>query len=116
MPKRILVTGDKGYIGSVLTSVLLDRGYAVNGLDIGYYVDCLLEPAPEYPSVCRDIRDLTVADVRGFDAIVHLAALSNDPLGELAPGLTEEINFSATVRLANLAREAGVRRFVYASS
>ena len=116
MPKRILVTGDKGYIGSVLTSVLLDRGYAVNGLDIGYYADCLLEPAPEYPSVCRDIRDLTVADVRGFDAIVHLAALSNDPLGELAPGLTEEINFSATVRLANLAREAGVRRFVYASS
>jgi nucleoside-diphosphate-sugar epimerase len=113
----VLVTGDKGYIGSVLTAVLMERGYSVVGLDTAYYGECLLEPAPAlYPSVFRDIRDVTEADVRGFDAIIHLAALSNDPLGELAPGLTEEINFRATVRLAHLARDAGVRRFVYSSS
>ena len=113
---RVLVTGDKGYIGSVLARILLERGYAVTGLDAGYYADCLLEPQPAYPSICRDIRDVTVEDIRGCNAIVHLAALSNDPLGELAPGLTEDINYRATVRLACLAREAGVMRFVYASS
>lgn len=114
--RRVLVTGDKGYIGSVLTGSLIDRGYAVTGLDAGYYADCLLEPQPVYTSICRDIRDVTPDDLKGFDAIVHLAALSNDPLGELAPGLTEDINYRATARLACLAREAGVTRFVYASS
>lgn len=122
MPKkkaasRVLVTGDLGYVGSVLTGMLAERSYSVAGLDVAYYRDCLLEPpTTSYPSVCRDIRDVTEADVRGFDAVVHLAALSNDPLGELAPGLTNDINFRATVRLAELARDAGVRRFVYASS
>jgi nucleoside-diphosphate-sugar epimerase len=117
MTARVLVTGDKGYIGSVLTGMLADRGYAVTGLDTAYYGDCTLEPAPaSYPSLCRDIRDVRAADVAGFDAIVHLAGLSNDPLGELAPGLTDEINCRATVCLARLARDTGVRRFVYASS
>lgn len=116
-PRKVLVTGDKGYIGSVLTSVLLDRGFTVAGLDTGYYRDCLIEPElASYPSVARDVRDLTAADVEGVDAIVHLAALSNDPLGDFSPGLTEDINLHATLRLAQLARDAGVKRFVYASS
>lgn len=117
MRPRVLVTGDKGYIGSVLTGVLLERAYHVTGIDTAYYADCLLEAAPPgYPSTTRDIRDVTGNDLRGVDAIVHLAALSNDPLGELAPGLTEQINLHATIRLARLAREAGVQRFVYSSS
>jgi nucleoside-diphosphate-sugar epimerase len=114
---RVLVAGDKGYIGSVLTQVLLERGYAVSGLDTGYYADCLLEPVPaSYPAIHRDVRDVTADDLAGVDAVVHLAALSNDPIGELAPRLTEEINLHAAVRLGTLARLAGVRRFVYASS
>ncbi len=113
----VLVTGDKGYVGSVLTGVLLERGYAVKGLDTGFYADCLLGPTgPDYPSQKRDTRDVTAADLAGVDAIIHLAALSNDPLGELSPGLTEEINLTATLGLAQLARNAGVSRFVYASS
>lgn len=113
----VLVTGDKGYIGSVLTGELAARGWTVVGLDTGYYADCLVEPAPSsYRSISRDIRDVTADDLKGIDAIVHLAALSNDPLGELSPGLTEEINFRSSVRLATLAREAGIRRFVYSSS
>lgn len=113
----VMVTGDKGYIGSVLTEVLLQRGYQVTGLDTGYYADCLLTPQePVYQSLRRDLRDVQPEDLRGLDSIVHLAALSNDPLGELSPGLTEQINLQATLRLATLAREIGVRRFVYASS
>lgn len=117
MKQTVLVTGDKGYIGSVLTGVLAERGYAVVGLDVGYYEDCLIDAAPPaYRSIARDVRDVTAADLRGVDAVIHLAGLSNDPLGELAPRLTEQINFDGTLRLAVLAREAGVRRFVYASS
>jgi nucleoside-diphosphate-sugar epimerase len=113
----VLVTGDQGYVGSVLTAVLLERGYAVSGLDTGYFADCLLEqPAHTYTAIRKDIRDVTADDVRGFDAIIHLAALSNDPLGEFAPTLTTEINLDATLRLAALAKAAGVSRFVYASS
>lgn len=116
-PQAVLVTGDKGYIGSVLTGQLLDRGYAVSGLDAGYFSDCLLsEPGPAYPSVQRDIRDVTAEDLRGIESIIHLAGLSNDPLGEFSPSLTDDINLQATLRLATVARTAGVRRFVYASS
>ena len=116
-PETILVTGDKGYVGSVLTTLLLEREYPVTGLDTGYYADCLLgEPGPQYPLLKRDTRDVTAADLRGVYAVIHLAALSNDPLGELSPDLTEEINLSATIRLAKLARDAGVSRFVYASA
>ena len=114
---KVLVTGDKGYVGSVLTDVLLHRGYSVVGYDTGYYQECLVEPnSSTYPSIGRDIRDISTSDFDGIDAVVHLAALSNDPLGELAPTLTEQINLQGTIRLAKCAREAGVRRLVYASS
>ena len=114
---RVLVTGDVGYIGSVLTAMLLGRSYEVRGCDTGYYEDCLLYPVnPGYPRINRDIRDVRAEDLAGINAVIHLAGLSNDPLGALMPGLTEEINLAATLRLARLARAAGVRRFVYASS
>ena len=115
--RRILVTGDRGYIGSVLTPLLLEREYEVYGYDTGYYADCLLhELGINYPLLNKDIREVSPEDVDSIDAIIHLAGLSNDPLGELAPGLTEEINYKATIRLAEIARAAGVRRFIYASS
>jgi nucleoside-diphosphate-sugar epimerase len=114
---RILVTGDQGYIGTVLVGELMDRGYAVAGLDTGYFADCLLGPGPRpYPRFTLDLRDIAAEHVKDIDGIIHLAALSNDPVGELAPTLTDEINRDATVRLATLAKNAGVRRFVYASS
>ena len=101
----------------MLAAELLERGCVVSGLDTGYYSDCLLEPAPSsYRSTVRDVRDVVIADLQGIDVVIHLAALSNDPLGELSPAVTEEINYGATVRLASLARAAGVRRFIYASS
>lgn len=113
----VLVTGAKGYIGSVLTDVLAERGFSVVGLDTGYYDECLIDAAPApYRCIARDIRDVTAQDLEGIDAIVHLAGLSNDPLGELAPMLTEHINLEGTVRLARAARDVGIRRFVYASS
>jgi nucleoside-diphosphate-sugar epimerase len=115
--KKILVTGDVGYIGSVLTAMLRERSYDVCGYDTGYYEDCMLYPvAMDYPRISRDIRDVRAEDLGGIDAVIHLAGLSNDPLGELLPGLTEEINFAATLKLAKLARAAGVKRFIYASS
>jgi nucleoside-diphosphate-sugar epimerase len=114
---NVLVTGAQGYIGSVLTDVLRLRGYAVVGLDTGYYEECLIdEPPAPYRCIARDIRDVTAGDLEGIDAIVHLAGLSNDPLGELSPALTDRINLQGTLRLATLARQAGVRRIVYASS
>jgi len=117
VPETILVTGDKGYIGSVLTAVLIERGDEVVGLDTGYYAECLIDAeGPRYRSIARDIRDVSIEDLRGITAVVHLAGLSNDPLGELVPGLTEAINLDGTVRLARLAQQAGVSRFVYASS
>ncbi|HEY3798085.1 MAG TPA: NAD(P)-dependent oxidoreductase [Caulobacteraceae bacterium] len=113
----VLVTGDRGYIGSVLTGVLQERGYAVVGLDVGYFADCALAPPPGgYKQIVRDIRDVTEADLEGVSAVIHLAGLSNDPLGEFAPALTDEINFEGTLKIARLAKAAGVERFVYASS
>ncbi len=115
--KSVLVTGCNGYVGSVLTTRLVESGFAVTGLDTDYYANCVLgDLGPSYPLIKRDIRDVLPTDLDGFDAVVHLAALSNDPLGELSPGLTEAINFEATVRLATLARDGGTSRFVYASS
>jgi nucleoside-diphosphate-sugar epimerase len=114
---NILVTGNHGYIGTVLTSVLLEKEYDVVGLDIDYFKDCFLEPVEDaFPQINTDIRTIESSDVEGFDGIIHLAALSNDPLGELNPGLTEEINYQGTVNIARLAKKAGVKRFVYASS
>ena len=114
---RVLVTGHNGYIGSVMAPLLKLLGHDVVGLDTFYFGDCSFGEDPEWiPSVRRDIRDLGVTDLEGFDAVVHLAALCNDPLGDLNADWTYDINCSASLRLAELAREAGVGRFLYASS
>jgi nucleoside-diphosphate-sugar epimerase len=114
---KILVTGNMGYIGTVLTRVLIKKGFEVEGLDVGYYKDCCLESAEDgFPQIIKDIRDIGRHDVDGFDGIIHLAGLSNDPLGELAPELTDLINYKASVKLAKYAKDVGVKRFVYASS
>jgi nucleoside-diphosphate-sugar epimerase len=113
---RILVTGHHGYIGSVAVSILAAAGHDLTGLDTFLYEGCDLVPGEEIPSMRRDVRDVQAADLRPFDAVVHLAALSNDPLGDLRPELTHEINFEATVGLASAAKAAGVGRFVFASS
>jgi len=114
---RVLLTGHQGYLGTVMAPVLADAGHQVTGLDSGLYADCVLGPAPvDPPGVAVDLRDVTADQLVGFDAVVHLAALSNDPLGSLAPEITYEINHHASTRLARLAKEAGVRRFVYAST
>ncbi|MFC1531335.1 NAD-dependent epimerase/dehydratase family protein [Gemmatimonadota bacterium] len=115
--KRILVTGHRGYIGSVLTPYLLQQGYDVLGLDTGYFNECTLVPdRMGVREIRKDIRDVEPADLQDLYAIVHLAALSNDPIGNLDEGWTSEINGQATARLAEMAREAGVQRFLFSSS
>jgi nucleoside-diphosphate-sugar epimerase len=114
---RVLLTGHQGYIGSVMAPGLLERGFDVTGLDTGYFADCTLVPeAAQVATIRKDIRDVEPEDLEGFDAIVHLAALSNDPIGNLNETWTEEINFEGSVRLAELAKQAGVRRFLFSSS
>src|SRR3954470_1890983 len=114
---RVLITGHQGYLGTVMVPVLRDAGHDVTGLDCGFFANCILGPAPADPPDIRvDLRDVRPEQLDGFEAVIHLAALSNDPLGNLDPALTREINFEATVRLAEAAREAGVRRFIFASS
>ncbi|MFD9881040.1 NAD-dependent epimerase/dehydratase family protein [Streptomyces alboflavus] len=114
---RVLLTGHQGYLGTVMAPVLKAAGHEVVGLDSGLFADCVLGPAPaDPPGPGVDLRDVTAEHVAGVDAVIHLAALSNDPLGSLAPELTYDINHHASVRLARLAREAGVRRFLYAST
>ena len=114
---RILVTGNQGYIGSVLTDRLVEQGNEVEGLDAGYFSDCILGDQPKgVPTKRLDIRDVQHSDLSHFDAVIHLAALSNDPLGELNQSLTEEINLEGTIKLAQLAKDSGVKRFIYASS
>ena len=114
---RVLLTGHKGYLGTVMAPVLAEAGHEVVGLDSGLFEPCLLGPAPADPGGHTvDLRDVTHEHVSDVDAVIHLAALSNDPLGALAPELTYDINHRAAVRLARLARDAGVRRFLYAST
>jgi nucleoside-diphosphate-sugar epimerase len=116
---KVLVTGHLGYLGPVVIAALKDAGHRVVGLDVGYFRDCVdpaLSCADADSEFCMDIRDVTVRELDGVDAIVHLAGLSNDPLGALAPRLTAEINHHATIRLARAARAGGVSRFVFASS
>ncbi len=114
---KILLTGHKGYIGAVAGPLLRAAGHEVIGLDTDLFASCEFRHASqEIPEIRKDLRSLVKADVEGFDAVVHLAALSNDPLGNLNAGLTYDINHHASVRLAELAKEAGVRRFVFSSS
>lgn len=114
---RILVTGHHGYIGSVLTPCLEAAGHEVVGLDTFYYRGCDFgDPGRPVSAVVRDVRDLRPTDVGGVDGVVHLAALSNDPIGDLNPDWTYAINRDASVALARAAKEAGVPRFVFASS
>jgi nucleoside-diphosphate-sugar epimerase len=118
---RVLVTGTDGYIGSLLGPLLIREGLDVTGLDSGFYRDGCLYTNPaehgQFPAtLARDLRTVTRDDLRGFDAVVHLAELSNDPLGETNPDVTYDINHAGSLRLAQAARDAGVRRFVYASS
>ena len=116
---RVLVTGHLGYIGTVLTPMLVRAGHEVVGLDTDLYARCTFSPGGEIlqvPAIVKDTRDAEITDFVGFDAVLHLAALSNDPLGNLKPGLTDEINHRASVRIAELAKKAGVCRFVFASS
>lgn len=114
---RVLVTGHNGYIGTVLVPMLLERGHQVVGLDTNYFASCLFTGSlPKIEQIDKDIRDLTAEDVQGFEAVIHLAGLSNDPLGDYKPNLTEDINELAAVRLARLSKAGGTRRFLFASS
>lgn len=114
---RVLVTGHHGYVGSVLAPLVAAEGHDVVGLDTRLYEGCDFGyELGAVPAIRADVRDVVPRQLEGFDAIVHLAALSNDPIGELSPELTFDINLDGTVALARAAREAGVRRFVFASS
>ncbi len=114
---KILVSGDKGYIGTVLMPMLQAVGHEVWGLDADLYQNCTFGAfTPDWPSLRKDLRDVELSEVRGFDAIIHLAALSNDPLGNLSPELTYEINHEGSAKLANLAKQAGIKRFLFSSS
>lgn len=114
---KVLVTGHVGYIGSVLVPFVQKHGHEVVGIDSYLFSDCLFGPEPAtVPSMKMDIRDIEAEHLLGFDAIIHLAALCNDPLGNLNPGCTEEINHDASVRLARMAKQAGVPRYLFASS
>lgn len=114
---RVLVTGHNGYIGSVLAPMVQAAGHDVVGLDTYLFEGCTFgAEGPALPSLRLDLRDVTVDDLKGFDAVIHLAALSNDPLGNVNPQCTYDINHLASVRLARLAKQAGVERFLFASS
>ena len=114
---KILLTGSRGYIGTVMAPFLVNSGHEVTGLDTDLYRRSTFGPWREsIPTIVKDLRAIEAKDLRGHDAVVHLAALSNDPLGDLNPQLTYDINHLASVRLAALAKEAGVSRFAFASS
>jgi nucleoside-diphosphate-sugar epimerase len=116
---RILVTGHNGYIGSVMVPFLQAAGHEVFGLDADWFEPCLLAGQPAgkpVPTLHKDLRDVEPRDLRGFEAVLHLAGLSNDPLGNLDSSLTYEINDAASIRFARLAKDAGVERFLFSSS
>jgi nucleoside-diphosphate-sugar epimerase len=116
---KVLVTGHLGYIGTVMAPILARSGHEVHGLDADLYQRCTYGPGGKIepvPGIKKDVRDVTPEDLAGFDGVIHLAALSNDPLGDLNPNVTFEINHQGSVHLARAAKQAGVRRFVFASS
>ena len=116
---RVLVTGHFGYVGTVMVPMLLKRGYEVIGFDCNLYERCTFTAGGNLamvPHIRKDVRDATKDDLRGIAAVIHLAALSNDPLGNLNPQITYDINYRGSLHLAKLAKEAGVRRFLLASS
>ena len=118
---RVLVAGDRGYIGAVMVPLLSAAGHDVEGLDLGLYEGCDLGPAPAYPSgastrAACDMRDVTAGQLVDYDAVICLAALSNDPLGDLNPGATHSVNLDGTMQLARAAKAAGAGRFLFASS
>ena len=114
---RVLVTGHLGYIGTVMMPMLVDAGHEVVGLDSDLFRGCTFAPGIRpVPELRLDIRDIEPVHLQGFEAVVHLAALSNDSLSDLDPTMTQEINHAASVRLARLAKDAGVGRFLFASS
>jgi nucleoside-diphosphate-sugar epimerase len=114
---KVLVTGHRGYIGVEMVPDVRAAGHDVVGLDTGLFDECdFLAPPDEVRNVDVDLRDVTAAQLKGIDAVIHLAALSNDPLGDLNPNITYDINQHASVRLARVAKEAGVRRFLFSSS
>src|SRR6185436_3386355 len=114
---KVLVTGHNGYIGSVMVRVLADAGHDIYGLDSYLFEHCTFgADQPDVPARRVDLRDVQASDLQGFDAVIHLAAISNDPLGNLNPQGTYDINHLASLRLAEKAREAGVQRFLFASS
>jgi nucleoside-diphosphate-sugar epimerase len=115
---RVLVTGHDGYIGSVLVPLVHAAGHQVVGLDTFLYDGCTLGSSdePEVPAIRKDIRDVEASDLEGFDAVIHLAAISNDPLGDYRPETTYDINHHGAVRLATAAKQAGVERFLFSSS
>ncbi len=115
---RVLVAGDRGYIGAVLVPFLRRAGHQVDGLDVGLYEGCDFGVAPESigERLARDIRNAEASQLAGYDAVICLAALSNDPLGSLNPAATYSINYEGTMRLARAAKQAGVERFLFASS
>jgi nucleoside-diphosphate-sugar epimerase len=114
---KILVTGSQGYIGTVLVPMLIMEGHDVVGLDSDLYARCTFgDELPNIQLIRKDIRDIKESDLEGYDAILHLAGLSNDPLGDLNPILTSQINYEASVRLAQFAKKASVARYIFASS
>ncbi len=114
---RVLVTGHRGYIGSVLVPLLLDHDHEVTGLDSDLFRACTFDGSLiDIPELIGDVRDVEPENLAGFDAVIHLAGLSNDPLGDYNPSLTEDINHQGSVRVARLAKAAGVQRFLFASS
>jgi nucleoside-diphosphate-sugar epimerase len=116
---KVLVTGHRGYIGTVMVPMLLEAGHAVTGCDCELYEGCNFELGgriANVPSLRKDVRDVAPGDLEGFDAVIHLAALSNDPLSDLNPEITYDINHRASVGLATMAKQAGVERFLLASS
>ena len=117
---KILVTGHLGYIGTILTPMLLKKGHDVTGMDADWYSRCTFgdpkQIASNVKNIKKDIRQAQISDLAGFDTVMHLAALSNDPLGNYSAQLTDEINNKAAVQLGDLAKKAGVKHFIFSST